>query len=110
MPGKTFFCTDSKEKNLKNKTITCKKYTIKCDRVKLRCRAVKENKNKSISRFISKYEFPTFFRDGLRHHAEVLQEKISAEGADYRMVCQSTKEVGEPGNALADVEKDKEQR
>ncbi|XP_022671497.1 uncharacterized protein LOC111262711 [Varroa jacobsoni] len=49
-------------------------------------------------------------RDGLRHHAEVLQEKISAEGADYRMVCQSTKEVGEPGNALADVEKDKEQR
>ncbi|OQR68113.1 hypothetical protein BIW11_13113 [Tropilaelaps mercedesae] len=47
-------------------------------------------------------------RDGLRRHADMLEEKISAEGADYRLVCQSKKEVNEPRNALADVEKDNE--
>lgn len=45
-------------------------------------------------------------RDGLRRHAQMLEEKIFTEGADYRMICQATKPLTETENALTEVNKD----
>ncbi|XP_003744343.1 uncharacterized protein LOC100898993 [Galendromus occidentalis] len=41
-------------------------------------------------------------RDGLRKHAGMLEEKISAEGADHAVVCQGRKDVRDTANSLAE--------